>query len=153
VHDLTLAERAGVQIAVDFVKFARERPIPGLAACYLSHIGYQVAVRDSRRIVGEYVVTREDAESGHDFEDAVARKYGGLDDVGRFMVERKSGFGSLPCDASFGSKQAPGGGPLLLGDSRRVCRRTKHGQHDGDWSRGRHGRRAERKKQRALKGS
>jgi len=37
--DLTYAERAGAQIAVDFVKLARRWAIPGLEHCYLLRVG------------------------------------------------------------------------------------------------------------------
>jgi hypothetical protein len=93
ICDLTAAERAGTQIAVDFVRFAHDLQIPGLEMCRLTRIGYQVAVRDTRRVDGEYTLTREDAETGREFDDAVARKYGGIDDVGRFKTQMASGFG------------------------------------------------------------
>jgi hypothetical protein len=38
-----------------------------------------VAVRETRRIVGEYVYTVEDARNGTEFEDVVAHKYGAID--------------------------------------------------------------------------
>jgi hypothetical protein len=41
--------------------------------------GAAVAVRETRRIVGEYVYTIEDARNGVEFEDVVARKYGAVD--------------------------------------------------------------------------
>jgi hypothetical protein len=41
--------------------------------------GAAVAVRETRRIVGEYVYTVEDARQGTEFEDVIARKYGSID--------------------------------------------------------------------------
>jgi hypothetical protein len=41
--------------------------------------GAAVAVRETRRIVGEYVYTLQDAREGVEFEDVVARKYGAVD--------------------------------------------------------------------------
>jgi hypothetical protein len=79
VRDLTFAERSGLQVAIDFVKIARKYRIPGLEECYLLRTGAGVAVRETRRIVGEYVQTVEDARSGSEFEDVVARKYGSID--------------------------------------------------------------------------
>ena len=79
VRDLTFAERSGLQVAIDFVRIAREYRIPGLEECYLLRTGAGVAVRETRRIVGEYVQTVEDARSGAEFEDVVARKYGSID--------------------------------------------------------------------------
>ena len=73
--DLTLAERAGAQIAVDFVKIARKWEIPGLAQCYLQRIGSAIAVRETRCIIGDHVITVEDLLEGRFFEDSVARAY------------------------------------------------------------------------------
>ncbi len=81
-QDLTAMERLGNQIALDFVSFARKRKIPGLEQCYLSRTAAFAAVRDARRIVGEYVLTEEDVRNGAEFDDTVARKYGGIDAVG-----------------------------------------------------------------------
>jgi hypothetical protein len=79
VQDLTVAERSGLQVAIDFVRIARRYQIPGLEESYLLRTGPAVAVRETRRIVGEYVLTVEDAQSGVEFEDVVARKYGAID--------------------------------------------------------------------------
>jgi len=79
VRDLTLAERSGLQVAIDFVQIAREYQVPGLEECYLMRTGAATAVRETRRIVGEYVYTVEDARLGTEFEDVVARKYGSID--------------------------------------------------------------------------
>jgi hypothetical protein len=81
-RDLTAMERLGNQLALDFVRFARERKIPGLEDCHLSRTGAYVAPRDARRLVGEYVLTEDDVRLGTEFEDTVARKYGGFDAVG-----------------------------------------------------------------------
>lgn len=79
VRDLTFAERSGLQVAIDFVRIARQYNIPGLEECYLSRTGAAVAVRETRRIVGEYVQTLEDALHGAEFPDVIARKYGSID--------------------------------------------------------------------------
>ncbi|MFW5991645.1 MAG: FAD-dependent oxidoreductase [Halanaerobiaceae bacterium] len=80
--DLTAAERVGIQIAMDFVSFVKENNIPGMEDCYLVRTGAFAAVRDTRRLVGEYVLTEEDILHGKEFEDVVARKYGAMDAVG-----------------------------------------------------------------------
>jgi hypothetical protein len=90
--ELTVAERLGVRVAVDFVRLAREKGIPGLEDCYLVRTGAHVGVRDTRRIVGEYVLTVEDAREGAEFEDVVARKYGAIDANQLFIGEMHSGF-------------------------------------------------------------
>ena len=89
--DLTLVQRKGIEAAVHFVEIARKWKIPGLANCALLRTGSHVAVRESWRITGEYIFTRSDAREGREFPDAVARKYGGIDDVGRGMETMKSG--------------------------------------------------------------
>ncbi len=91
-EDLTVAERAGIQVAVDFVRLARAKRVPGLEDCSLMRVGSHVGVRDTRRIVGDYVVTVEDARSGAEFDDVVARKYGAIDANQLFVGEMASGF-------------------------------------------------------------
>jgi glycine/D-amino acid oxidase-like deaminating enzyme len=90
--ELTVAERFGVRVAVDFVRLARAKHIPGLEDCYLMRTGAHVGVRDTRRIVGEYVLTVEDARTGTEFEDVVARKYGAIDANQLYIGEMHSGF-------------------------------------------------------------
>jgi len=90
--ELTVAERYGVQVAIDFVRLAREKQIPGLEQCYLMRTGAYVGVRDTRRIVGEYVLTVEDARGGAEFEDVVARKYGAIDANQLYIGKMHSGF-------------------------------------------------------------
>ena len=90
--ELTVAERFGVQVAVDFVRLARAKQIPGLEDCHLMRTGANVGVRDTRRIVGEYVLTVEDARGGAEFEDVVARKYGAIDANQLYIGEMHSGF-------------------------------------------------------------
>jgi hypothetical protein len=54
--------------------------------------GAHVGVRDTRRIVGEYVLTVEDARTGAEFEDVIARKYGAIDANQLYIGEMHSGF-------------------------------------------------------------
>ena len=91
--DLTVAERVGIQVAVDFVRLARAKRIPGLENCCLMRVGAAVGVRDTRRVVGDYVLTVDDARTAPDFPDVVARKYGVIDANQLFIGEMKSGFG------------------------------------------------------------
>lgn len=79
---LTISERSGIQLAIDFIKIAREKKIPGLENCYLMRTGASVAVRETRRIVGEYILTMDDACKGTEFPDVVARRYGTFDSGG-----------------------------------------------------------------------
>jgi len=79
---LTLAERFGIQIALDFVKIVRRLAIPGLENCYLARVGADLGIRETRRIVGEHVMTAEDAIAGIEFPDVIARRYGAIDHAG-----------------------------------------------------------------------
>ena len=73
VPDLVVAQRLGVQVAVDFVRLAREKQIPGLENCSLMRVSPHVALRETRRLVGEYVLTADDMMQGARFDDAVLR--------------------------------------------------------------------------------
>lgn len=53
-------------------KFFRKY-VPGFENCRLTGIASLLGVRDSRRIMGEYVLTSEDVASARKFEDGVAR--------------------------------------------------------------------------------
>ncbi len=91
--DLTVAERMGIHVAIDFINLARDKKLPGLENCFLMSAGPQVGVRDTRRIVGEYVITVEDARTAPDFPDVIARRYGNIDACQIFIGEMKSGYG------------------------------------------------------------
>ena len=52
--------------------FLRKR-VPGFERCYLLDTSSQIGVRETRRIMGEYVLTAEDVFGARRFEDAVAR--------------------------------------------------------------------------------
>lgn len=53
-------------------KFFRKY-VPGFENCRISGIASLLGVRDSRRIIGEYVLTAEDVAAARKFEDGVAR--------------------------------------------------------------------------------
>jgi FAD dependent oxidoreductase len=58
-----------MQIALEVLR----RYVPGFAQSFLHTVLPAVSVRASRRIVGEYELTREDVESGARFADGIAR--------------------------------------------------------------------------------
>ncbi|MGB9620617.1 MAG: FAD-dependent oxidoreductase, partial [Armatimonadota bacterium] len=71
-EDLTRAEiesRRQVRQMVDFLR----ADVPGFEQAYLQLTGTQIGVRETRRIVGEYVLTAEDVLGARKFEDCVAR--------------------------------------------------------------------------------
>lgn len=89
--DRTVAERMGIQAAIDFTNFVRSMKMPGLEDCHLMRAGYQVAIRDTRRIVGEYLISHEDALEAPEFKDIVSRRYGFIDAVGYYTADMVSG--------------------------------------------------------------
>lgn len=89
--DMTTAERLGAQAAVDFCNFARKKHIPGMEDCHLMRAGFRVAIRDTRRMVGEYQITHEDALQAPEFDDIVSRRYGFIDAVGYYAADMVSG--------------------------------------------------------------
>ena len=90
--DLTRARRNGLHVAADLVRVLRDYKVPGTENCFLDKVGNILGVRDTRRIVGEYVLTFEDSQEGPQFEDTVARKYGYIDANQLYMGPMKSGF-------------------------------------------------------------
>ena len=68
---LTAAEQEGRRRVLAVTEFLKTLPAFGRA--FLSHVGPQVGVRETRRIVGRYQLTREDVLAGRRFDDAVAR--------------------------------------------------------------------------------
>ncbi|MBU0556549.1 MAG: FAD-dependent oxidoreductase [Alphaproteobacteria bacterium] len=70
--DLTGAEIEGRRRARDFLPFVKR--IPGMEDAFLIDMAPQIGVRDSRRIVGDYTLTRDDIFEGAVFEDEIALK-------------------------------------------------------------------------------
>ncbi|MCL4370348.1 MAG: FAD-dependent oxidoreductase [Chloroflexi bacterium] len=72
-EDLTRAEIEERKKVVEAVKALREERVPGFENCYLLATAPQVGIRESRRIVGEYVLTKDDVLEGRKFRDGIAR--------------------------------------------------------------------------------
>ena len=70
--DLTRAEVEARGQVMQLLEFFRNR-VPGFENARLAATGTQIGVRESRRIVGEYTLTREDVLQARRFDDAVAR--------------------------------------------------------------------------------
>lgn len=60
------------------VEFYRKH-IPGCENCFLVDTGFQLGVRETRRIIGDYVITAEDIVDGSKFDDAICRNANFLD--------------------------------------------------------------------------
>ncbi|HUV04291.1 MAG TPA: FAD-dependent oxidoreductase [Armatimonadota bacterium] len=71
-EDLTRAEVEGRRQVMVLMKFFRKY-IPGFEAASLLQTATQVGVRETRRVMGEYVFSAEDIEAGKKFPDAVLR--------------------------------------------------------------------------------
>lgn len=73
--DPASAGAAYVRLAEQVLEFARwfRTVVPGCAQSYIAAVADRPGVRESRRIVGDYTLTREDVLSGARFPDAVAQ--------------------------------------------------------------------------------
>jgi hypothetical protein len=70
--DLTRAEVESRMQVMQLLEFFRKR-VPGFENCRLAATATQIGIRESRRIVGAYTLTREDVLEARRFDDAVAR--------------------------------------------------------------------------------
>lgn len=76
--DLTRAEIEGRRQVMSLAGFLVSE-IDCFRNAWLSDTGVQVGVRESRHVVGEYVLTEDDVASGRKFDDAIARGYFPID--------------------------------------------------------------------------
>jgi hypothetical protein len=70
--ELTKAEVDGRKQALEYTRFLREQ-IPGYERAYLMNFSTQTGIRETRRMWGEYRLTRADVLSARKFEDAIAQ--------------------------------------------------------------------------------
>ena len=69
---LTQAEIEGRRQALEYARFMVDK-VPGYEKAILADLSAQIGVRESRRIWGQYRLTRDDVLQARDFEDAIAR--------------------------------------------------------------------------------
>jgi glycine/D-amino acid oxidase-like deaminating enzyme len=69
---LTTAEIEGRKQALEYTRFLRDN-IPGYENAFLMNFSTQTGIRETRRIYGQYRLTREDALSARRFPDAIAQ--------------------------------------------------------------------------------
>ena len=67
---LSAGEREGRRQIADYLRFLRAR-VPGFEAAYVLDIAPQLGIRETRRLVGEYVLTADDVLSCASFEDSI----------------------------------------------------------------------------------
>ncbi|HCE47056.1 MAG TPA: hypothetical protein DET40_26205 [Lentisphaeria bacterium] len=77
-EELTKALINGRRQIRELVSFYRKH-VPGCEDCYLIGTGFQLGVRETRRIIGDYVITGEDVTGGRKFEDGICRNANFLD--------------------------------------------------------------------------
>jgi hypothetical protein len=77
-EDITRAEREGLQSLFEVYDFYK-RFVPHCENCFISHISNQVGVRSSRRVIGRYYVTQDDAINCKKFDDGIAKVSFGID--------------------------------------------------------------------------
>ena len=70
--DVTAAELEGRRQMHQVVAFLRKH-VAGFENAYLSHSAAQIGVRESRRIIGDYVLTEDDVLSARKFDDGICR--------------------------------------------------------------------------------
>ena len=68
--DLTRAEIEGRRQGLEYERFMRDL-IPGYEDARIVSFGTQVGVRETRRIYGDYRLTREDVVGARKFEDSI----------------------------------------------------------------------------------
>ena len=66
---LTAAEIAGRRQALEYVRFLTDR-VPGYEHASLATLGTQIGVRETRRVYGDYRLTRDDVLSARRFDDS-----------------------------------------------------------------------------------
>ncbi len=94
--DLTRMYIEGREQAVILAKFIREN-VPGFEKSYLSYTGSLLGVRESRRILGEYVFTGMDIAYARKFDDVIAISQHGFDLHGFKVAGNMKWFkGTLP---------------------------------------------------------
>jgi len=70
IRDLSRAQIEGRKQCVSIMQFLR-REIPGFQASYISQVAPDVQCRETRRIVGDHLLTDEDLLEGRPFEDSI----------------------------------------------------------------------------------
>lgn len=69
---LSAAEREGRRQVREYARFLKAK-VPGYADSYLLSVSTRIGVRESRRLIGQYVLTRDDVLSGRRFPDEIAQ--------------------------------------------------------------------------------
>jgi hypothetical protein len=68
---LSNAEMEGRRQAIEYIRFLRDK-VPGYENAQLSAFGMQIGVRETRRVFGDYRLTREDVLEARKFDDQIS---------------------------------------------------------------------------------
>lgn len=71
-RDITAAEVEARRQVQEMVRFLR-RHVPGFQNAWLINSAPQIGIRESRRVIGDYVLTEEDVLEAQKFDDGIAR--------------------------------------------------------------------------------
>lgn len=69
--EMTEAEIEGKEAAIEYSKFLKDK-VPGFENSYLAEIAEQIGIRETRRIIGEIVLTEHEIMNGAQFDDAIS---------------------------------------------------------------------------------
>jgi glycine/D-amino acid oxidase-like deaminating enzyme len=90
---LTEAEMAGRRQALEYVRFLVDR-VPGYERAALVALGTQIGVRETRRVYGDYRLTRDDVLAARRFDDGIGLcgapiedHHGGTDTVWQYLPD------------------------------------------------------------------
>lgn len=90
---LTAAEIAGRRQALEYIRFLRDR-VPGYERAALVALGTQIGVRETRRVYGDYRLTRDDVLVARRFDDGIGLcgapiedHHGGTDTVWHYLPD------------------------------------------------------------------
>ncbi len=78
-EDLTRARKEGIRQAEYLLNEFFRKEIPGYENAWISHYAPQIGCRETRRILGDYVLTEEDVIHSRRFEDEIALGIWGID--------------------------------------------------------------------------
>jgi hypothetical protein len=67
---LSQAEIEGRRQAIEYIRFLRDK-VPGYERAQLATFGFQIGVRETRRVYGDYRLTRDDVLSARQFDDQI----------------------------------------------------------------------------------
>lgn len=77
-EDLSRTRFEGTKQAQFLLKFFREE-LPGFANAFIARTGESIGVRETRRVIGDYILTEEDVVNGVSFPDEIVRCMWGID--------------------------------------------------------------------------